>query len=70
MLPSTKYELMVQAIPSYDLLGQEITDYQFMLKWDEQILRSGTVSSPQALGRAIGDGLRDAAEKYERNFKH
>lgn len=68
MLQSTKYRLEITAVSGYDLMANPRTDFQFLLMWDDAVLRQGTASSPEALGRAIGEAVRDAAEKYEQNF--
>lgn len=65
MLESTRYRLMLQAHPAQTLMGKRFTEYHFTLAIDAVIWRDGVASSPEALGRAIGDAVRDIAERVE-----
>lgn len=42
-------------------------DYNVRLVWDDMVVVDGTVHSPEALGRLVGDAVRVMAECYEQS---
>lgn len=65
MLDATQYELTINGHLEYDLYGNRFVAYEYDLVVDLVHWRTGVASSPEGLGRAIGDGIRDLAERYE-----
>jgi hypothetical protein len=59
MFEQSLYRLSIQKNDTYTIMGKPSVEYHFTLGLDDVIWRSGVASSPEALGRAIGDAVRD-----------
>lgn len=68
MLPSTRYELRIQSVRKGEsLLGHQLRghDYRVTIDWDSLRVLDALAHSPAALGRIVGECVRDMAESFE-----